>query len=212
MSHGTKTMNPSNVRSHSPELLNEAHPSPATIVLNVSFTPDYPDEPPRLDITNPPNAPKHPHLDIQTDKDTLLSLLNETISENLGMPMIFTLVSTLKDGAELLITERLAAQQAILDMEQQRLDEEENRKFQGTAVTRESFLAWREKFRAEAEAEERRRVEEKEADDKKRRIKEEKKLTGKELWQQGLAGKVEDDDEEGDDALEGMERLKVAAA
>lgn len=125
--------------------------------------------------------------------------------------MVFTLVSTLKDGAELLITERANAVQTQKDVEAQKIEEEENRKFQGEAVTRERFLAWREKFRKEIAEEEQRKVEEKEADDKKKRIKEEKKLTGKELWQQGLAGKVEEDDD-GSDGLAGMDKLKLEAA
>lgn len=53
--------------------------------------------------------------------------------------------------------------------------------------------------------------EEKEAEDKKKRIvKEERKLTGKELWQQGLA-KQGDEEDEGDD-LQAMKDLKVSAA
>ncbi|KAF2796161.1 RWD-domain-containing protein [Melanomma pulvis-pyrius CBS 109.77] len=184
---------------------------PPTIILNVQYPPDYPDEAPRLDISAPPNATKHPYLDIQGDKARLLSSLSDTIEENLGMAMVFTLVSTLKDGAELLITERANAVQTQKDVEAQKIEEEENRKFQGEAVTRERFLAWREKFRKEIADEEQRKVEEKEADDKKKRIKEEKKLTGKELWQQGLVGKVEEDDE-GSDGLAGMDKLKLEAA
>lgn len=182
----------------------------ATIILNVQYPPDYPDEAPRLDINTPPNAPKHPYLDIQEDKARLLSALSETINENLGMAMIFTLVSTLKDGAELLISERQNAKQALLEIEAQKEEEEENRKFQGDAVTRESFLAWRERFMKEMAEEEQRKLEEKEAEDKRKKIKEEKKLTGKELWQQGLVGKLDEDDE-GRDALEGMEKLKIEA-
>ncbi|TKA82892.1 hypothetical protein B0A55_01149 [Friedmanniomyces simplex] len=47
---------------------------------------------------------------------------------------------------------------------------------------------------------------------KKRGAKEEKKLTGRQLWQRGLAGNTveeEEEEEEGDDALEGMQKLKV---
>ncbi|KAF2632247.1 RWD-domain-containing protein [Macroventuria anomochaeta] len=183
-----------------------------TIILNVQYPPSYPDEAPRLDLTQPPNAPKHPYLDIQDDKQRLLDSLSETIEENLGMAMIFTLVTVLKDSAELLISERQNAKQALADMEAAKVEEEENRKFQGEAVTRESFLKWREEFRREMEERKKKEEEEREAEDKKKRIvKEERKLTGKELWQQGLAGKGDEEDEEGDD-LQGMKDLKVSAS
>jgi hypothetical protein len=127
------------------------------------------------------------------------------------MAMIFTLVTVLKDSAELLITERQNAKQALADMEAAKAEEEENRKFQGEAVTRDSFLAWREKFRKEMADEAQRKVEEKEAEDKKKRVtKEEKKLTGRELWQQGLAGKGDEDDEGVD--LEALKGMKIEAA
>jgi hypothetical protein len=185
----------------------------AIIILNVKYTTNYPDEAPDLDITQPPNAAKHPYLDIQDDKSTLLSGLTETITDNLGMQMVFTLVMALKDSAEALITERQNAKQAEIEMEAAKAEEEENRKFQGEAVTRESFLRWREAFRKEMLEEEQRRKEEAEAEDKKKGKKEEKKLTGKELWTQGLVGKGGDeDDADGTDALEGMEKLKVDAA
>ncbi|KAF2995886.1 hypothetical protein E8E13_004497 [Curvularia kusanoi] len=180
-----------------------------TIILNVQYPPAYPDEAPRLDLTQPPNAPKHPYLDIQDDKQRLLDSLSDTIEENLGMAMIFTLVTVLKDSAELLISERQNAKQALADMEAARVEEEENRKFQGQAVTRESFLKWRAEFQAEMEEKKRVEAEEKEAEDKKKRVpKEERKLTGKELWQQGLVGKGDEEEEEGED-LQAMKELKV---
>lgn len=127
------------------------------------------------------------------------------------MAMVFTLVTVLKDSAELLIAERQNAKQAIADMEAAKAEEEENRKFQGEAVTRESFLAWHEGFKKEMADEAQRKIEEKEADDKKKRVtKEEKKLSGRELWQQGLVGKGDEDDE-GDD-LEALKGLKIEAA
>jgi hypothetical protein len=184
------------------------------ILLTVQYPPSYPDEAPRLDISTPPNAPKHPYLDIQDDKAVLLSSLSETIEENLGMAMVFTLVSTLKDGAELLITERAQAKQALVEIEAQKQEEEENRKFQGEAVTRESFLAWREKFRNEMAEAAQKAQEEKEADEKKAARKaregEEKRLTGRDLWTQGLA--KGDYEEDGTDALESMQNLKIEAA
>ena len=182
----------------------------ATIILNVQYLPNYPDEAPRLDITQPPNAPKHPYLDIQEDKSRLLDSLTDTIEENLGMAMVFTLVTVLKDSAELLITERQNAKQALAEIEAAKVEEEENKKFQGEAVTRETFLAWREKFRKEMAEEAKRKEEEKELEDKKKRIaKDEKKMTGRELWESGLVGKVDEDDEDGEEIDVG--KLKIEA-
>lgn len=168
---------------------------------------------PDLEITAPPNAPKHPRLDVQEDRARLLEALQPAIEENMGMAMIFTLVSTLKESAEQLMSERQAAAQAQREMEIAKAEEEENRKFQGTIVTRETFLEWRERFRREMEEEEQRRREEKEAEEKKKKPsgREEKKLTGKQLWERGLAGKADydEDDEEGIPAA--MEKMKVSA-
>ncbi|KAK0961223.1 Protein gir2 [Friedmanniomyces endolithicus] len=175
------------------------------ILLNIRYPEAYPDEAPRLDITQPPNAPRYDHLDIQNDKARLLEALGPTIEESMGMAMVFALVSALKDAAELL------AIQAVKDVESAKAEEEENRKFEGENVTRESFLAWREGFQREMADEAARRVAEVEAEEKKKReAREERKLTGKQLWQRGLAGNtVEEDEDEGDDALEGVQKLRV---
>lgn len=127
--------------------------------------------------------------------------------------MVFTLVTTLKDEAELLISERQKAIEAQVEMEREAAEAEENRKFEGTKVTRETFLEWSRKFKAELEEEARRRQEERDAEEKKKRGPEkERKLTGRELWEKGLAGKNFEDEEDANDALEGMQRLRVAAA
>ncbi|KAI8936532.1 hypothetical protein NX059_006936 [Plenodomus lindquistii] len=180
------------------------------IILNVTYPPTYPDEPPRLDLTQPPNTPKHAYLDIHSDKPHLLTSLSSTISENLGMPMIFTLVTVLKESAESLIHERQNAKEVEANIEAARIEEAENKKFMGDKVTRESFLKWREAFRREMEDEARRKREEQEVEDKKRRVvKEERKLTGKELWQQGLVGRVEESEEEDEGEGVDLQRLKI---
>ncbi|KAF2763738.1 RWD-domain-containing protein [Teratosphaeria nubilosa] len=181
------------------------------IILNVRYPEDYPDQAPDLDIMQPPNALKHAHLNVQEDKVRLLEALQPTTEESMGMAMVFTLVSTLKESAELLISERQQAIQAQKDIEAAKAEEEENRKFEGEKVTRETFLAWRDKFRKEMADEAARKLAEQEAEDKKKRggKAEEKKLTGKQLWEQGIAGKTADDEDEGEDAVQSFRELKV---
>jgi len=128
--------------------------------------------------------------------------------------MIFALVYSLKETAELLIADRQASIQAMKEFEAVKAEEEENRKFHGTAVTKESFLEWRTRFQNEMQEEERRRQEEREVDEKSKKktgIKEEKKLTGKQLWEIGLADKGDYD--EGDDDLvpEKLEKLDLVS-
>lgn len=122
--------------------------------------------------------------------------------------MIFTLVSALKESVEQLILERQNAVQAVKEQEARKAEEVENAKFHGEAVTRESFLKWREKFRAETE--EARAVEEREREvelGKKRAVKDEKRLTGKELWERGMVGKIEEEGEA--EEVDAFEKLKV---
>ncbi|QDS74571.1 hypothetical protein FKW77_008124 [Venturia effusa] len=181
---------------------------PPTMLLRVEYPEDYPDTAPRLDIIPLPNAPKHKFFDVQEDKTKLLEALEPTIEENLGMAMIFTVVSTLKEEAELLVTERQKAAQAIVDFAKAKQEEEDNKKFHGTAVNRETFLEWRKKFNAELAEEEKRKKEEQEVEDKKKRgAKEEIKLTGRQLWERGLAGRMGDDDDDGDDGDDGLEGM-----
>lgn len=149
---------------------------------------------------------------MQEDKLRLLEALQPTIEESMGMAMVFTLVSTLKDAAELLISERKKAVQALKEVEAALVEEEENKKFHGTAVTRETFLQWRERFRKEMEEERRREDVEREAEEKKRRVaKDEKRLTGRQLWERGLAKGVEEEEEDGEDTVEEMRKLKIGA-
>ena len=128
------------------------------------------------------------------------------------MAMVFTLVSSLKDSAEFLIFERQAAAQALKDVEAAKAEEEENRKFHGTAVTRETFLEWRERFRKEMADVEERKKEQQELEDKKKRVKAEERLTGKQLWERGLVGKIEEeeDEENGEpDTLKTIQNLQL---
>lgn len=196
------------------EVEEAAGTEPPVLILQVSYPAEYPDVAPDLDLFAPPNAPKHPRLDIQEDRGRLLEALQPTVEENMGMAMVFTLVSTLKDSAELLMAERVNAVHALKEVEATKAEEEENRRFQGTAVTRETFVEWIRNFTKEMEELEQRQREEKEAEERKFKklpVKEEKRLTGKQLWERGLAGKVDYDELDEEAPSAGVEKMKLAA-
>ncbi|KAL2043636.1 hypothetical protein N7G274_003943 [Stereocaulon virgatum] len=183
-----------------------------TIILTVTYPPTYPDTPPDLSIASSPNGPKPPHLALPDDAPHLLSTLSETITDSLGAAMIFTLISTLKETTEALITTRLSALRAAEDDERALAEEAENAKFHGEAVTRERFLEWRARFREEMERVEEERVRgEEEAMGKKEMARRgEVRATGRQLWERGLVGKVDEEEgEEERDALSGVEGLRV---
>ncbi|KAK4197500.1 ubiquitin-conjugating enzyme/RWD-like protein [Triangularia verruculosa] len=182
---------------------------PPVMLLTVRYPDEYPDKAPFLELSAPQNAIPHPHLNIAEDKERLLQGLESTIEENLGIAMVFTLVSTLKEAAEQLVLDRKEAiakahEEVVLAAER-----EENKKFQGTPVTRETFLKWRESFLKEMEEARIKEEEERLAELKKARIKEPAKLTGKQLWERGLA--TSGQDEADDDAIpvEELRKLEV---
>lgn len=99
------------------------------------------------------------------------------------MAMIFTLVTTLKERAEEIAQAAGAEVQAERDRVVAMAEEEENWKFQGEGVTRDSFWRWREGWRREMEGREGKRERE-------------GKLTGRELWERGLVGGGEEGEED----------------
>lgn len=187
-------------------------------LLQVRYPEDYPDVAPHLDILAPPNATVHPLFSVADDRDNLLAGLEETIQESLGMAMVFTLVSALKEAAEQLVQER--KDEATKKQEELLLaaEREENKKFHGTPVTAETFLSWRRAFQAEMKEKERQEEEERLAELKKTKTKEPTKLTGRQLWERGLAGKVEEGDDDETDPMadgiptEGMGKIQLESA
>jgi len=180
------------------------------MLLTVKYPEEYPDIAPVLNLSAPQNAIPHSYLNLAEDKTELLHGLEATIEENLGMAMVFTLVSTLKDAAEQLILDRKQAaanahEEAVLAAER-----EENKKFHGTPVTPETFVSWREGFLREMEEIRVREEEERLAELKKARIKEPAKLTGRQLWERGLAqGGVEEEGEDDGFSVEDIRKLKI---
>ncbi len=183
---------------------------PPAMLLTVRYPEDYPDKAPHLELSPQPNATPHQYINIAEDKEELLKGLEATVEENLGMAMVFTLVSALKEAAEQLVADRKEAaakahEEAVLAAER-----EENKKFHGTAVTRETFLKWREGFIKEMEEARIKEEEERLAELKKARVKEPTRLSGRQLWERGLAtGLAEEEGDEDGIPVEEMQRVKV---
>ncbi|KXJ88257.1 RWD repeat domain-containing protein [Microdochium bolleyi] len=197
-----------------PENLLDPPVDPPTMLLHVRYPEAYPDVAPHLDLSPPQNnaSGSHPFFSVAGDKEQLLEDLQATVDENLGMAMVFTLVSTLKDAAEQLVLERKEAMVAVQEEKARAAEREENKKFQGTPVNPETFTKWRADFLQEMEEIRLKEEDERLAELKKARVKEPVKLTGRQIWERGLAGKGDEGDEDDVPGLEdGVEKLKVAA-
>jgi hypothetical protein len=163
--------------------------------------------------------PGHP-LSFPSDLPPLESAIQNAVQENMGMAMIFTLVTTLKEAAENLLVERAQAVQAIRDAEIRKEEEKEMEKFRGELVTKEVFERWREAFQEEMREKKEKQEKEKEEAEKSKKSAQVtqgfgwlngRKLTGRELFEKGLVRGVEggEDDEEGSEEELEVDKLKI---
>eukprot|EP00730_Choanoeca_flexa_P016207 TRINITY_DN7612_c0_g1_i3.p1 TRINITY_DN7612_c0_g1~~TRINITY_DN7612_c0_g1_i3.p1 ORF type:complete len:251 (+),score=77.99 TRINITY_DN7612_c0_g1_i3:69-821(+) len=171
------------------------------IILNITYTPDYPEEAPEWKLIDP--------VDVADDiLDGCKEVLAETIEENMGMSMVFALVNAIKEHLDDANVERRKAIEARREAEkeeEQRLEME--RLTAGTLLTPETFHEWNEAFIAEQRA-----IKAEEIARKLAASKDGKKMTGKELFmkyaqEQSAAG---DEDEEGTSAAAAGEGEDVA--
>merc|ERR1719337_842792 len=128
---------------------------------------NYPDEAPEMEIEEEENMD-------EDMRNGLRAKLAEVAEENLGMAMVFTIVSEaiqwLGETQDRLKDEEEARIKKIKD----EADAEEQRKLEGTKVTIESFLAWKGIFDEEMRKKKGKELEEK--------TKKSKKKTGRELF------------------------------
>lgn len=182
-------------------------------ILDVKYTPTYPEEVPKLEVRvisddlpvasddedDDEDKSKLVHLSEQIelgklDANSLTKRLEEEAELNVGMPSVFALAALLKDEGEALFQLKLDAAQKKYEEELLAKEAEEQKKFFGTPVNKETYLEWRKKFRADMQIEKK----DKERFDKMHNG----KMSGREIFEKGLAGNEEDELDEVADSIQ----------
>lgn len=127
---------------NSQEIEYEGTSCQATCVLQFTYTEKYPEEALLVEVESFENLD-----DEQVEK--ILDLINEQMEENLGMAMVFTLVSAAMERMSELVEESIQQKEDEKERKKREHEEAERKKFEGTLVTIESFLAWKADFDAE---------------------------------------------------------------
>ncbi|CDS00008.1 uncharacterized protein SPSC_02991 [Sporisorium scitamineum] len=189
----------------------DGSPSPIVLSLHIHYTPEYPDAPPNMSIhiirdTKAVLGPAIDDEDDQPEQDSssadrpavteLQVGLDEVAQESLGMAMVFTLASHLRESVTTLIQRRVQEIEAEASAKREAEIEAEAEKFRGTAVTPERFAEWRVKFLQEMAEKEKKEEEAKmskmSAKEREDYKKSKVKPSGKQLFEKG--GTFEDDD------------------
>ncbi|KAJ8779766.1 hypothetical protein J1605_012253 [Eschrichtius robustus] len=137
--------------------------------LKFTYSEKYPDEAPLYEIFSQLN------LD-DNDVSDILKLLALQAEENLGMVMIFTLVTAVQEKLNEIVDQIKTRREEEKKQKEKEAEEAEKQLFHGTPVTIENFLSWKAKFDAEL------------LEIKKKRMKEEEqagknKLSGRQLFE-----------------------------
>jgi len=164
---------------------------PVQLALIFAHTEKYPDEPPLLNVKSVRGIKSD-------DLASLKEKLDQEATENLGMAMVYTLVSSAKEW----LSEKYGQNGGDEEPEETEEKEEEVIVPHGEAVTVESFLAWRERFEAELALQRAKLM-----PDSALTAPKEKKLTGRQYFESGRhavkgASTVADEDEEEEEDIE----------
>ncbi|KAK1414252.1 hypothetical protein QVD17_29995 [Tagetes erecta] len=144
---------------------------PVQFALIFSHTDNYPDEIPLLNLKSIKGI-------LASDLNVLKEKLEQEAYENLGMAMVYSLVTSSKEW----IAERFAQDTGNNNIQEDIANKDEIIVPHGEPVTVETFLAWRERFEAELALERAKLL-----PDSALVTTKEKKLTGKQWFQSGRA-------------------------
>ncbi|XP_029129181.1 RWD domain-containing protein 1 [Cajanus cajan] len=164
--------------------------NPAQLALIFSHTEKYPDEPPLLNLKSLQGLSTE-------DLRILKEKLQQEASENLGMAMIYTLVTSAKEW----LADRFCEDSAAEIIEAEEAAKDDIVIPHGEPVTVETFLAWRERFEAELALERAKLMPEAALAAPK-----EKKLSGRQWFEsgraKGAAAVAEESDEEDEEDID----------
>ncbi|XP_022150408.1 RWD domain-containing protein 1 [Momordica charantia] len=165
---------------------------PVQLALIFSHTEKYPDEPPLLNVKSLRGIPGE-------DLKILREKLQQEASENLGMAMVYTLVTSSKDW----LSERFGQDSNLESAEAEERAKDDVIVPHGEPVTLDTFLAWRERFEAEMALERAKIMPESALTAPK-----EKKLSGRQWFEsgrasaKGAAAVTEESDEEDEEDID----------
>lgn len=210
------------------ESIEAGSPSPIQLSLHINYTKDYPDTPPHMsiyvvkDTKGVLGPPTDDDDDNDDDDQRLQSLrqsseqasvqelqkeLNEVAQDSLGLAMVFTLASHLRESLTTYIQRRVSELETEASARREAEIEAEAEKFRGTAVTADRFAEWRKVFEAEQKERERKEEDAKlhklSAKEREEYKKMKAKPSGKQLFEKG--GTLEEDDSRYDDDEEAVE-------
>lgn len=139
------------------------------VTLKFTYVEKYPDEAPLWEIHSQENLE-------DSDTEDVLTLLKQQAEENLGMVMIFTLVTAVQEKLNEIVDQIKSRREEETLRREREAEEAEKRAFQGTVVTIENFLSWKAQF--EQDMAELRKKKQKEDEQSGKN-----KLTGKQLFE-----------------------------
>ncbi|KAJ2443680.1 rwd domain-containing protein [Coemansia sp. RSA 2424] len=166
---------------------------PCNLVLTIEYTPTYPDSLPLFEISLSPStlpAPSDIEAELAANDITdLTDKLRELGEECLGMAMVFSMSTGLKEAAVQRLVEKTNELKRVKEAKIQKEIEADQAKFIGTPVTRANFLEWKARFDLETKEHLGRLASEAGEDRVRRAVSggkkdEDKRLTGRQLFEQ----------------------------
>ena len=103
---------------------------------------NYPDVGPTIEIFSSKNLEDCDELEI-------VDILNDMTADNIGMVMVFTMVTRASEWLNTLKERKIIERKQAEEQRKKEIEEMERKKFEGTRVTVETFIAWKMKFDAE---------------------------------------------------------------